>query len=106
MIPGLGPQLGLSTADPWHTLQRRLALHGGRCLIGARGLVEARDPMSRKPIISDTALRYLLPPQLKKMTAAHKQMCTGYIWAHPHAPHFAHSPSLCDCLRFEPSEGW
>ena len=36
---------------------------------------QARDPKTRKVIISDTALRYLLPPQLKKMTEAHKQMC-------------------------------
>jgi hypothetical protein len=39
------------------------------------GLAEARDSTSRKVIISDTALRYLLPPQLKPMTEKHKQMC-------------------------------
>ena len=38
------------------------------------GLAEARDAAG-KIIISDTALRYLLPPQLKKMTEKHKQMC-------------------------------
>ena len=39
------------------------------------GLASARDERTGKVIISDTALRYLLPPQLKKMTEKHKQMC-------------------------------
>ena len=38
------------------------------------GLAEARDE-SGNILISDTALRYLLPPQLRRMTASHKQMC-------------------------------
>ena len=38
------------------------------------GLGEARDDKG-KVIISDTALRYLLPPQLKPMTERHKIMC-------------------------------
>jgi hypothetical protein len=38
------------------------------------GLAEARDE-SGNVLISDTALRYLLPPQLKRMSASHKQMC-------------------------------
>jgi hypothetical protein len=38
------------------------------------GLAEARDK-SGNVLISDTALRYLLPPQLKRMSASHKQMC-------------------------------
>ena len=38
------------------------------------GLAEARDDAG-KIIISDTALRYLLPPQLKAMTERHKLMC-------------------------------
>ena len=38
------------------------------------GLAEARDS-NGKIIISDTSLRYLLPPQLKRMTEKHKQMC-------------------------------
>jgi hypothetical protein len=38
------------------------------------GFAEARDK-SGKVVISDTALRYLAPPQLRKMTARHKQMC-------------------------------
>jgi hypothetical protein len=38
------------------------------------GLAEARDAEG-KVIISDSVLRCLLPPQLRKMTARHKQMC-------------------------------
>jgi hypothetical protein len=38
------------------------------------GLASARDA-NGKVLISDTALRYLLPPQLRKMTPGHKQMC-------------------------------
>ena len=38
------------------------------------GLAEARDAKG-KIIISDSALRYLLPAQLKAMTEKHKQMC-------------------------------
>ena len=38
------------------------------------GLAEARDEKG-KIIISDTALRYLLPPQLRPMTERHKLMC-------------------------------
>ena len=38
------------------------------------GLPEARDAKG-KVVISDTSLRYLLPPQLKAMTERHKQMC-------------------------------
>jgi hypothetical protein len=38
------------------------------------GLAEARDAEG-KVIISDSMLRCLLPPQLRKMTERHKQMC-------------------------------
>jgi len=38
------------------------------------GLAEARDE-SGDVLISDMALGYLLPPQLRRMTASHKQMC-------------------------------
>lgn len=39
------------------------------------GLPSARDARTDRIIISDTALRYLLPPQLVGMTEKHKQMC-------------------------------
>ena len=39
------------------------------------GLPRAIDPISGKPLISDTALRYLVPPELRRMTARHEQMC-------------------------------
>jgi hypothetical protein len=39
-----------------------------------RGLKEARNEKG-EVLISDTALRYLLPKQIRKMTASHKQMC-------------------------------
>lgn len=39
------------------------------------GLECARDANSGNVLISDTALRYLLPEQLKPMTERHKQMC-------------------------------
>jgi hypothetical protein len=38
------------------------------------GLASARDA-NGIVLISDTALRFLLPPQLRKMTPGHKQMC-------------------------------
>jgi hypothetical protein len=38
------------------------------------GLPEARDA-DGQPVISDTALRALLPPQVRSMTKRHKQMC-------------------------------
>jgi hypothetical protein len=38
------------------------------------GLPEARDA-DGEPVISDTALRALLPPQVRTMTKKHKQMC-------------------------------
>ena len=38
------------------------------------GLKEARNEKG-EVLISDTALRYLLPKQIRKMTARHKQMC-------------------------------
>jgi hypothetical protein len=39
-----------------------------------KGLKEARNEKG-EVLISDTALRYLLPKQIRKMTACHKQMC-------------------------------
>jgi hypothetical protein len=43
------------------------------------GLACARDA-NGNVAISDTALRYLLPPQLRKMTPRHKQMCGCKIY--------------------------
>jgi hypothetical protein len=39
------------------------------------GLPEAREA-NAEPLISDTALRALLPPQVRSMTKKHKQMCS------------------------------
>jgi hypothetical protein len=48
------------------------------------GLAAAR--VDGKVIISDTALRYLLPPQLKPMTEKHKQMCGCEVCLVPDSP--------------------
>ena len=42
--------------------------------VNQNGFQHALDK-NNKPLISDTALRYLLPPELRKMTTRHKIMC-------------------------------
>ena len=49
-------------------------LHNDLLSDGPLGLAEAKDN-DGKPLISDTALRALLPPNVRKMTEKYKQMC-------------------------------
>jgi hypothetical protein len=49
-------------------------LHNDWLSDGPLGLPDARD-MSGELIIPDTALRSLLPPQLKRMSTKYKAMC-------------------------------
>jgi hypothetical protein len=49
-------------------------LHNDLLSTGREGLPEAKDN-NGKPLISDTALRALLPPQVRTMTERYKQMC-------------------------------
>jgi hypothetical protein len=51
-------------------------LHNDLLLDGPLGLPDAKDT-SGEPIISNTALHSLLPPQLKRMSTKYKAMC-GY----------------------------
>ena len=50
-------------------------LHNDLLSDGPSGLPEARHPTTGDPLISDTALRALTPPQVRTMTKRHKTMC-------------------------------
>jgi hypothetical protein len=50
-------------------------LHNDLLDLPANGGLDCARSAEGKVLISDTALRYLLPPQLRRMTESHKQMC-------------------------------
>jgi hypothetical protein len=50
-------------------------LHNDLLSDGPSGLLEARHSTTNEPLISDTALRALTPPQVRTMTTRHKLMC-------------------------------
>jgi hypothetical protein len=49
--------------------------HNNLLDLPANGGLDCARNAEGKVLISDTALRYLLPPQLRRMTESHKQMC-------------------------------